>query len=153
MDYACTVLGAVVGPDDAVYCQVGDGAIVVGNNDGSRGLDWVFWPQHGEFANQTNFVTQHNVEDVLDFERGNGCVNEIALFSDGLERLVLDMSSRTVHAPAFNPIFQWLAQTSPTDAIDTAAGIRAYLGSDHINSRTDDDKSLVVATRSAGCTS
>ena len=53
---------------------------------------WVFWPQHGEFANQTNFITQDNALEVLEFELEDRCVDEIAIFTDGIERLVLDLT-------------------------------------------------------------
>jgi hypothetical protein len=142
-DYACTLLGAVIGPTGAAYVQIGDGAIVVATEEcGEYG--WVFWPQHGEYANTTNFVTQDNVAEVLEFDTGLS-VNEIALFSDGIERLVLNLSTKTVHSPAFRPIFEWLARTeglSPQSQV-----LAAYLASDRVNNRTDDDKTLVMATR------
>lgn len=146
-DYACTLLGAVVGPSSAVYVQVGDGAIVVGTEEPGE-YSWVFWPQHGEFANQTSFLTQEDAATVLSFEHGP-TVAEIAVFTDGIERLVLDIGSRQVHAPAFRPIFEWLSRTEPDRSGQPSDAILAYLGSDHINARTDDDKTLVIATRSS----
>lgn len=144
-DYACTMLGAIIGPDSAAYLQIGDGAIVVSTEEiGAYG--WIFWPQHGEYANSTYFVTQDGAETVLQFETGPA-VNEIAMFSDGIERLVLDMSSRDVHSPAFQPIFEWLAGTEPDRSGAQSPGLAAYLGSEHVNRRTDDDKTLVMATR------
>lgn len=144
-DYACTMLGAVIGPAAAAYVQIGDGAIVVsGEEPGLYG--WIFWPQHGEFANSTYFLTQEGAGAMLQFETGPA-VHEIAVFSDGIERLVLDMAARTVHAPAFQPIFGWLAGTAPDRGGGQAPGLAAYLGSDHVNGRTDDDKTLVIATR------
>ncbi|MFS3136168.1 PP2C family serine/threonine-protein phosphatase [Gluconacetobacter sacchari] len=146
-DYACTILGAVVGQTSSAYIQLGDGAIVVKADDDS-GCDysWVFWPQHGEYANSTYFVTQEGVESLLQFETGPA-VDEIALFTDGIERLVLDMARKTVHGPAFRPVFDWLATTAPNRGGQPSGVIQAYLDSDHINRRTDDDKSLVMATR------
>ncbi|WP_338661291.1 PP2C family serine/threonine-protein phosphatase [Pararoseomonas sp. SCSIO 73927] len=144
-DYACTLLGAVVGPDAAAYVQIGDGAIVVSSDEAS-GYSWIFWPQHGEYANSTYFITQDGAERVLQFDV-QPAMDEIALFSDGIERLVLDMSARTVHGPAFRPIFEWLAGTEPDRSGAPAPGLVAYLGSDHVNRRTDDDKTLVMATR------
>ena len=145
-DYACTFLGAVVGPDHAVYVQVGDGAIVAsGPKPGV--YDWVFWPQHGEFANQTNFVTMEQVLDVLEFRSVPGRIEEIALFSDGLERLVLNLAAKTVHSPALAPVFGWLAGTQPDAGGEMSDALVAYLSSSHVNGRTDDDKTLVMATR------
>ena len=70
-------------------------------------------------------------------------MNEFAIFSDGLERLILHEATQRVHAPALRPIFDWL-RTNEADGQGTQA-LTAYLQSDHINTRTDDDKSLVVA--------
>jgi hypothetical protein len=144
-DYACTLLGAVVGPSSSIYLQIGDGAIIVAGEERGE-YNWIFWPQHGEYANVTNFITQENAVEALFFENG-ASVEEIALFSDGIERLVLDMSARTVHSPAFVPIFKWLATTQPVQDTKPSGPLQAYLSSDHVNKRTDDDKTLVMATR------
>ncbi len=142
-DYACTFLGAVVGPSAAVFLQVGDGAIVVGAGEGH---DWVFWPQHGEFANSTFFVTMAEADQVMAFARRDDPVCELAMFSDGLERLVLDMRARTVHSPSLRPILDWLAGQAPSDGAPSPV-LAAYLGSANVNRRTDDDKTLVMAIR------
>lgn len=144
-DYACTLLGIVVGPNTAAYVQIGDGAIVVSAEEPGE-YDWIFWPQHGEFANSTFFITQDGAEEVLQFEIG-AAREELAAFSDGIERLVLDMKSTAVHSPAFRPIFEWLAGTEPDRSGAASEALVAYLGSDHVNRRTDDDKTLVMATR------
>lgn len=149
-EFACTVLGAIIGPNNAVFFQIGDGAIVVSTN-GSQEYSPMFWPQHGEFANQTNFIVQDNFADerVLEFANRKETFDKVALFTDGIERLILDFSSRTVHPPSLESIFEWLAKKEPS--LDTAPcpAITAYLQSDFINSRTDDDKTLVIATRSS----
>lgn len=146
-EYACTILGVVVGSGSAVFVQLGDGAIVV-PDDKSGHYAWVFWPQHGEYANSTYFVTQDGAEAMLQFRTGPA-VDEVAVFSDGIERLVLDMSAKSVYSPAFRPIFEWLVGTTPDRAGAPSAALAAYLGSDHVNKRTDDDKSLVMASRAA----
>lgn len=119
-DYACTFLGAVVGPARAVFLQIGDGAIVVADIHGGE-YAWMFWPQHGEFANSTNFFTQQDFAEALEVEVVEGQLTEIALFSDGIERLVLDLANRTVHSPALRPIFSWLATTDPGTGTGTTA--------------------------------
>ncbi len=147
-DYACTFLGAVLSGSCAVFLQIGDGAIVVGDTaDGSLGHAWVFWPQHGEFANSTAFVTMPDAPALLMFERRQGAVQELAMFSDGLERLILDMRARIVHSPSLRPVFGWLAGTQPCRARAPSDVLAAYLNSAQVNRRTDDDKTLVMATR------
>jgi hypothetical protein len=143
-DYACTLLGAVITDQAAVYVQIGDGAIVTG---GADGYDYVFWPQHGEFANSTFFVTMEDAAAIIQVERREGAVQELAMFSDGLERLVLDMTARTVHAPALRPIFLWLAATDAAPDEQESNVVVAYLNSANVNRRTDDDKTLIMATR------
>ena len=140
-DYACTLLGVIASPSHIAYFQIGDGAIVIPSGEPGA-YDWVFWPQHGEYANSTNFVTDANVHEVFQL-RVEPVVNEFAIFSDGLERLVLHEATRRVHAPAQRPIFDWF-RTAEADREATQA-LTAYLQSDHINKRTGVDKSLVVA--------
>jgi Protein phosphatase 2C len=146
-EYACTFLGAVVGPTRAMFVQIGDGAIVV-RDAGSDDYSWVFWPQNGEYANSTNFITQKDLENAVEVEFANTVPIELCIFSDGIERLVLDMRQRIVHTPALRPIFQWLARTeAPNGSCGESPPLVAFLRSEKVNSRTDDDKTLVVATR------
>ena len=133
-----------------MFFQIGDGAIVVSNRAEPDDYGWVFWPQHGEFANQTNFVTQDNALEVLEFELEERCVDEIAIFTDGIERLVLDLQEKTAHTPFFRTLFGWLIQTEPAavgEEIPPSEVVGRYLGSKEINNRTDDDKTLILASR------
>ncbi len=78
------------------------------------------------------------------------CVDEIAIFTDGIERLVLDLQEKTAPAPFFRTLFGWLAKTAPASAgeeIPASAVVSRYLGSKQITDRTDDDKTLILATR------
>jgi hypothetical protein len=141
-DYACTLLGVIASPTDTVCIQIGDGAIMVPAAEPDS-YDWVFWPQHGEYANTTNFVTQANAAEVCELRIGPA-VGEFALFSDGLERLILHEATRRVHAPALLPVFQWLRTKPPGE--DAGPALAAWLDGEQVNARTDDDKSLVIAT-------
>ena len=149
-EFSCTILAAIIGDDRAAFFQIGDGAIVVSNRAEPDDYGWVFWPQHGEFANQTNFITQGDALDVLEFEVEDRCIDEIAMFTDGIERLVLDLKEKTAHAPFFRTLFGWLVKTEPTPAnteIPCSPVIERYLASKQINERTDDDKTLILASR------
>lgn len=146
-DYACTLLAAVVGEDCAAFLQVGDGAIVI-----SRGEDedwsYVFWPQHGEFANTTNFVVSRDAAELLDFAFVPERLQELALFSDGLENLVLHHATRTVYEPFFRQMIAPVrrgGEPGLNDALSSDLG--RYLASPRVCERTDDDKSLVLASR------
>jgi hypothetical protein len=145
-EFACTLLIAIIGAEAAVFAQVGDGAMVISTTDN----DWshVFWPQHGEFANMTNFVTSQNVVEVLDFEVINQHIDRLASFSDGIENLVLHQASRSAHAPFFNSMIipvQRLEKAGLDGQLSISLG--KYLSSEAVCERTDDDKSLILATR------
>jgi hypothetical protein len=149
-DYACTFLGAVIGPAAAAFLQIGDGAIVVADGRDDDEHRWITWPQHGEFANSTFFVTMEEAGQMLAFTRretddARTPIRELVMFSDGLERLILDMRGRTVHSPSVRPILTWLAGTEPPGGVSDV--LASYLDSANVNRRTDDDKTLVVATR------
>jgi hypothetical protein len=141
-DLACTLLLAVVADDTAVFAQVGDGAIVAGRGDG---YEPVFWPQRGEYANCTHFLTDPDAEHNFLFERRPGRLEEVALLSDGLQMLALTFADRSAHQPFFAPMFRRLRAARPGEGL--AAELRRFLESPAVNGRSDDDKTLVLATR------
>jgi hypothetical protein len=141
---ACTLLCAVLGPTGAAFGQVGDGAIVVWE---ANEYHHVFWPQSGEYANTTNFVTDPRYPEHLQFAWRDGALDEVALLSDGLQMLGLDFAARRPHGPFFAPMFQALRAT--TDAAGLMGPLRTFLESPRLAERTDDDKTLILATRLA----
>lgn len=145
-DYACTLLAAIVGEDATVFVQIGDGAIV--HSDGAGGWSWVFWPQHGEFANTTNFITSDQVRETLAFQTTMLPFEEISIFTDGLENLLLRKAQKEVHGPFFDSMFRSV-RSSTASGLDGALSreLEKYLASALINQRTDDDKTLILASR------
>lgn len=146
-DYSCTLLAAVVGDEAAVFVQIGDGAIVVSHGE-EDGWNWVFWPQHGEYANQTVFVLSANAVDELQFDLAPRRIDEFAVFSDGIERMVLHGATKTVNDKFFDQMFAPI-RASTARGLDPRLSeqLKAYLGSSVVNAKTNDDKTLVMATR------
>lgn len=149
-DFAATVLCGIIGKAWAAFFQVGDGAIVVSNNeyiidDKQDKYSWVFWPQKGEYENTTYFVTNSEAIDIIQIGYCQGIIKELAIFSDGIQGLTLNYQSQTVHSRFFAPIFEQLRKNS--NIIDISKNVEAFLNSDKINSKTDDDKTLVLALR------
>lgn len=143
-DYACTLLVALVDDYGAAFAQVGDGAIVVGDGEGYAP---VFWPQSGEYANTTFFITDPpERRPVCTAVRAPGPA-EVALFTDGVQSLALRFADRTAHAPFFALFFPALRAQPPGEAQALRAELDAFLSSDPVNQRTDDDRTLVIATR------
>lgn len=147
-EFACTLLFAVIGDEHAAFFQIGDGAIVASGGL-ADGFSYVFWPQHGEFANTTNFVISKEAFDVFEFEVNHRPgLKEVALFSDGLENLVLHHATRTVHEAFFSTMFQPVRACKTLDeSRQLTPDLERYLMSPKVCDRTDDDKSLILATR------
>ena len=141
-ELACTLLTAVVGESEAIFCQVGDGVIVVQEE---RGYAPIFWPQNGEYANTTHFITDTGWEAVLQKRRWHGRLNEVALLTDGLQMLALNFGTKSVHSAFFAPFFDTLRKAESHDELRIP--LRQFLNSPLVNARTDDDKTLMLATR------
>lgn len=146
-DYSCTLLAAIVGNNAAVFAQIGDGAIVVSHGE-ADGWSWVFWPQHGEYANQTVFVLSANAAEAMEFNLAERRIDEFAMFSDGIERMVLHGASKAVNEPFFDQMFVPV-RASKSRGTDQALSekLKGYLGSAAVNAKTNDDKTLLLATR------
>jgi hypothetical protein len=146
-DYSCTLLASIVGPEAAVFAQIGDGAIVVSHGE-ADGWSWVFWPQHGEYANQTTFILSSNATEALEFTLAPRRIDELAMFSDGIERLVLHGATKTVNDLFFDQMIAPV-RASTADGLDQDLSdkLESYLASEAINARTNDDKTLLMATR------
>lgn len=159
-DYSSTFLGAVIGENEATFLHLGDGAIVIARRASaspSQLYRCLSWPQQGEYVNSTHFVTDPDAADKIAFWYEAG-VDEVAIFSDGIQHLVLDYEYQLAHAPFFNSLFSWLRASPEFADPDQAAGalspapglvdsLQNYLNSPKVNERTDDDKTLILATR------
>jgi hypothetical protein len=141
-DLACTVLLAVLGEGHAVFAQIGDGAWIAETN-GVFGA--VTWPQNGEFANETKFITSPDALVSLQFEKYSGPLTAAAGFTDGVQGLALNLSARTLHIPFFRPMFAALADSD--DETSLLSPLLSFLSSERVNERTNDDKTLVLAHR------
>lgn len=141
-DYATTLCAVVACGPRFICFQIGDGAIVI-RNSGAYGV--AFWPQSGEYANSTNFITAPDFRDHLEFVAANGQFSDVALLTDGIERLALDFTAKTPHVPFFEPLFSALQGSA--DATQLEEGLKQFLQSKPVTTRSDDDKSLILATR------
>lgn len=143
-ELACTFLAGIVRNEQAVFMQIGDGAIVVRQGEG---LVPVFWPQSGEYINTTNFLTDAESEEKLEFTEMTQ-VDELAIFTDGLERLLLRFDDKSVHQQALVPMLNYLSDAATEQIQQIESELAGFLDSAQVNSRTDDDKTLILATRS-----
>ena len=143
-EFSCTLLVALVDARAAVFFQIGDGAIVYQAEDG-RYVP-ALWPQSGEYANCTWFLTDDDAAARVQAAKARG-VHELALFTDGLQGLALRFQTREAHGPFFVPMFARLRHEQAARPRRLQGELRAFLDSAAVNLRTDDDKTLVMATR------
>jgi hypothetical protein len=143
-EFSCTLLVALVDDTAAVFFQIGDGAIVYGDLQGAYRP--ALWPQSGEYANTTWFVTDEDAAERVQSVAAEG-VHEVALLTDGLQSLALRLASREAHGPFFEPLFARLRREAHAAPDGLMGELRAFLDSPPVNRRTDDDKTLVLATR------
>lgn len=145
-DFATTLVMVLAMPGRVLTIHIGDGAAV-----GRMTVDgrWVSlsWPENGEFASTTFFVTDdHDVR--LRIERSANDLDRIAVMTDGIERLALDLAGGVPHGPFFQGISEPVAKSAVAGRdVPLSRKLSEYLSSDAINARTDDDKTLIVASR------
>lgn len=147
-DFASTLIVSVIGESGSVFFQIGDGAIVISEPGMPGEYNWVFWPQKGEYANMTNFVTERDSAcSVMEYKSIEGRIDDVAVFTDGIQALALHYQSRTAHKPFFRPIFAYLKSLQDTCSNSVLNSLSSFMNSDNINKRTDDDKTLIIASR------
>lgn len=143
-ELACTLLVAVVGPTSALFAQLGDGAIIAGGS--ARGAR-VLPAEDAEYANVTHFLTGSDWRAHLRIVERD-LPDWFALCTDGIELLSVDPRSDEPLEGFFEPFVN--ALRAAEDPSDLVAPLREFLESRRVNACTDDDKTLVIAVRSAG---
>jgi Protein phosphatase 2C len=141
-DYACTFLGVVSTPQTSLVMQIGDGGVVV---DAGGGLELAVVPMSGEYANMTHFVTEDDAITVMATKVYAGPFLRVAAFSDGLQRLALNMAANTPHEPFFASFFRVLGSATDAQEDELQNALVRFLAGPAVNERTDDDKTLALA--------
>jgi len=144
-DFASTLVLLVVSGGDALAVHVGDGAIVVRSTEGA----WkaLSWPESGEYASTTYFLTDDPAPR-LRIDRHGADFDAVAVFTDGIENLALDHAALVPHEPFFRSMVGPLDQaTSEGKVRSISDALAGFLSSQRVCERTDDDKTLITASR------
>ena len=145
-DYATTLVVAIASPAGLVTAQVGDGAIVVRDAETSS-WNCPSWPQQGEYASTTFFITSDSEPD-LQVSQLDHRVSAIVAFSDGLERLALNFFDRKPYPRFFDAMVRPFDQLNGCGrSIELSERLWAFLSSEKVCARTEDDKTLVIAVQ------
>ncbi|HEY9681020.1 MAG TPA: PP2C family serine/threonine-protein phosphatase [Oculatellaceae cyanobacterium] len=145
-DFAATVIMAISSGANTLVAHCGDGSAVVRYEETD---EWtaLSWPSQGQYASSTFFVTD-NPEPKLNISRCDTRVSALAVFSDGIERLALDMAAQKPFKPFFDGMIRPIASTEAQGCDQNLSmQLSRYLSGDAVNARTDDDKTLILAVR------
>lgn len=139
--FAATLVMLVVLEAQVLTLQIGDSALVGRRTDG---WDVLCWPENGEFASTTFFITD-DPEPRLHVRRHNLEHDAFALFSDGLEAVALEQSTQQPYARFFDPMIRAVDGAQEQGRLGPlSAALHTYLASPKLCERTDDDKTLIL---------
>lgn len=142
-DLATTFVGIITDGKYTQLIHIGDGAAVLKLR--STG-EWIVpsWPNNGEYASTTFFITDEQLTELRILDIKND-ISAVAIFSDGLERLALDFSNKLPFTKFLDPMIDPVLKG--TDGLNAVlqSSLADFLNSGRVNSRTDDDKTLILA--------
>jgi len=141
--FATTISCAVVTETHVAVAQIGDGTIVC--QDASGALLQVLRPERGEYANETRFITSADALSCAQIRVFKRRIVSLAALTDGLIRLACVLPDFHPFSNFFLPLFDFVR--SRKDNNELTLSLQDFLSSDTICSRTDDDKTLVLAVR------
>ena len=144
-DYASTFIGAVIGKTNAAFYQVGDGAIVFSSSGDAKSYRFAIAPVETEYVNVTEFVTDETAATSLRFELIDEAVEDVILFSDGIYAVAVDYQTNQPHEPFLMPMIAPLRNGGALNGLNEK--LENFLASPKINEKTDDDKTIILASR------
>lgn len=142
-DLACTLLVCVATPNWLTAMQVGDGQIVVRQKGKERDYQLLFSPDKGEYANVTTPVTSSRALHELQVRVIPLPCHFICMASDGIENIsLIKHNNWTASEKFFAPLEEYML--SERSQKEKEKGIEDFLSSAKINSKTNDDKTLLL---------
>jgi hypothetical protein len=140
---ATTLVLVVAGTQFVASVQIGDGSVIGVTTEGA--MISLLKPSWTEYLNETVFLTSAEGLPSARPTIWRGQLGDLAVLSDGLQMTALRMPSGDPHPGFFTPLFQFLKQQpNPATAREE---LIAFLSSPRLRERTDDDVTLVLATR------
>jgi hypothetical protein len=139
--FAATLILVVLTKNKTICGLIGD-CVCVGR---AASGEWTSFcpPQKGRYANMTNFITQADAMEKLDITMREEPMDDVAVMSDGLLELAVNVSTNTPHPPFFKPLFRFVEAVD--DVEKGKVLLERFLNSDRVNERSNDDKTLVLA--------
>lgn len=138
-ELASTLIVIIATPNIVATAQIGDGAAVIQTQNNE--LIALTTPDNGEYVNQTTFLISPKAIRTAQLHIWHGTPTHIALFSDGLQMLALQMPFGKPHGPFFSPLFAFISKAGET----AQEQLTSFLQSPRVKERTDDDLTLLLA--------
>lgn len=144
-EYASTLVAAVVGEACAAFYQIGDGAIVFSAAGETENYRFGIEPAETLYVNMTDFLTDREAPEKIRFEFIEKPVEDLILFSDGIFTVAVNYQTNQPHVPFLKPMIAPLRNGNPPDGLNEK--LAGFLASPKINEKTDDDKTIILASR------
>jgi len=144
-DYASTFVGAVVGESGAAFYQVGDGGAVFSGDGKAETYQFAIEPNESEYVNMTEFLTDDQAANSLRFRFIEQAFEDLILFSDGIFAVAVDYQTSQPHEPFLMPMIAPLRGGNADEGLNEK--LEKFLASPKLNEKTDDDKTLILASR------
>jgi serine/threonine protein phosphatase PrpC len=144
-EFSSTFVGAVVGRERSSFYQVGDGGVLFTSGDGEGDFRFAIVPEETEYVNMTSFLADEDAGDQLMFRSIDVGITDLVMFSDGITNVAVDFSSGKPFEPFLRPMIAPLRNGNPIEGLDKK--LESFLASPAINEKTDDDKTIILASR------
>ena len=144
-DLASTLVAFIASPNFLASIEIGDSLLVYISSKGEFSLNNL--PMKGEYANQTIFAVSKDSKEqvaccVRKFREQDQLVF-ICAMTDGLESVSFDKSTNTPGSKFFLPLLESSKACNTNSELE--AFIREVITMPALDTRTDDDKTLLIA--------
>lgn len=140
-DFATTLILLIATDELVSAIQIGDGAVIVKEDDIIATLTK---PRYREYINETEFLTSVTDFDDLKIEIKRCPIKDLAIMSDGLQMIALNLPEYTPFEGFFLPMFDFLEKAKDEEKANKK--LEEFLRSPRVIERTDDDLTLFLAT-------
>lgn len=144
-EFATTLVAAVIGETSGVFYQIGDGGAVFSTSGKPKSYQFAVEPEDTEYINETDFLTDEAAFETLKFKEIKEPIEDLILFSDGIYSVAVDYKTNQPHEPFLIPMIAPLRKSIEVNGLN--AKLESFLSSPKLNEKTDDDKTIILASR------
>ena len=145
-EFATTMVAAAVGENFAAFFQIGDGGVVFSESGEDQSYVFAIPPEDSDYVNMTDFLSDEDAAEKIRFVRIEKRIEELCLFSDGIFPVAVNYQTNSPHEPFLKPMIAPL-RNLPNGNQDLNKKLEAFLSSPQINEKSDDDKTIILASR------